>query len=184
MNEKIEKFLEFNGKKIMFAGNDGIWWIAIRPICEALGVQYVRNFKNLKDHKILSQPLSEQTMVAADGKLRKMVCLPEFYVYGWLMGIQSEAEGLVEYQWECYQVLFEHFHGAITGRKELIKTKAKNSVLIDSLKNKVFATDEAIQLAAAERQQKAIDRNLKQLDIKEYNEELDLFKQNIENQPG
>jgi len=122
-------------------------------------------------------------MVAAEGKLRKMTCLPEFFVYGWLMGIQSEAPGLAAYKWECYRILFEHFHGAITGRKELIKTKAQNSVLIDSLKNKVFATDEAIKLAEAERKQKAIDKNLKQLDIEQFNEELDLFKQNIENSP-
>ena len=184
MSEKVEKFLEFNGKKIMFLGKDGIWWIAIRPLCESLNVNYNRQFQNLKKHKILCQLFAEQQMVAADGKFRKMVSLPEFAIYGWLFQIESEAEGLVEYQWECYSVLFEHFHGAITGRKELIKTKAKNSVLIDSLKNKVFASDEAIKLAAAERQQKAIDRNLKQLDMEQYNQELDLFKQNIENQPG
>lgn len=100
------------------------------------------------------------------------------------MGIQSDAPGLAAYKWECYRVLFEHFHGTITGRKELIKTKVANSVLIDSLKNKVFASDEAQQLEKLERQQKAIDRGLRQLDIEQFNEELDLFKQNIENQPG
>ena len=183
MNEKVEKFLEFNGRKIMFLGKDGIWWIALKPLCEALNINYDRQYRNLKKHRILGQLCADLHMVAADGKSRKMVSLPEFAIYGWLFQIESSAEGLIEYQWECYQVLFEHFHGAITGRKELIKTKAQNSVLIDSLKNKVFATDEAIKLAEAERKQKAIDKNLKQLDIEQFNEELDLFKQNIENSP-
>ena len=168
---------------IHFLSVDGQYWIAIKPICRALGVDYIQQWKNLKEDQILSLPLCVHTMVAAEGKLRKMTCLPEFFVYGWLMGIQSEAPGLAAYKWECYRILFEHFHGAITGRKELIKTKAQNSVLIDSLKNKVFATDEAIKLAEAERKQKAIDKNLKQLDIEQFNEELDLFKQNIENSP-
>jgi hypothetical protein len=184
MSVKVEKFLEFNGKKIIFLGKDGTYWIAIRPICEALGVQYVRNFKNIKEDAVLCQPLSVQTMVAADGKLRKMTCLPEFFVYGWLMGIQSDAPGLANYKWECYRVLFEHFHGAITGRKELIKQKAANSIMIDTLKNKVFATEEAQRLEKLERQQKVIDRNLRQLDHDQFDEELALFKQNIEENPN
>lgn len=44
MSEKVEKFLEFNGKTIVLLAKDGIWWIAIRPVCEALGVQYVRDY--------------------------------------------------------------------------------------------------------------------------------------------
>ena len=183
MKQEIKKFLEFNGKLIHFLSVDGQYWIAIKPICRALGVDYIQQFKNLKADTILSPVLCKHTMQAPDNQLRNYLCLPEFFVYGWIMGIQSEAPGLAAYKWECYRILFEHFHGAITGRKELIKTKAQNSVLIDSLKNKVFATDEAIKLAEAERKQKAIDKNLKQLDIEQFNEELDLFKQNIENSP-
>ena len=184
MNAKLEKFLEFNGKKLVFLANDGMYWIAIRPFCEALNVNYNRQFQNLKKNRILGQLFAEQQMVAADGKVRKMVSLPEFAIYGWLFQIESAAEGLEEFQWECYRVLFEHFHGAITGRKELIKQKAANSMMIDSLKNKVFATEEAQRLEKLERQQKAIDRNLRQLDHEQFDEELALFKQNIEDNPS
>ncbi len=41
-----QKFLEFNGKNIIFLNVDGTYWIALKPICEALGVDYVRCFKN------------------------------------------------------------------------------------------------------------------------------------------
>ena len=74
---KQEYFLSFNGKAIYFKENQNEYWIAIKPICEALNVDYIRAYKNLTKDELLSQLLSEQTMVGADDKKRKMVCLPE-----------------------------------------------------------------------------------------------------------
>ncbi|MDP3641778.1 MAG: phage antirepressor N-terminal domain-containing protein [Bacteroidota bacterium] len=130
MNENTGKFLKFNGKRIVMLGKNGTWWIAIKPICEALGVNYNRQFQNLKNNRILNQLFAEQQMVAADDKLRKMVCLPEFAIYGWIFQIESNAPGLEDFQWECYHVLYEHFHGSITGRKELLSEKVKAQVEI------------------------------------------------------
>lgn len=39
-----EKFLQFNGKTIYFQSYDGQFWIAIKPICEILNVNYNRSF--------------------------------------------------------------------------------------------------------------------------------------------
>ncbi|MEM8568318.1 MAG: hypothetical protein AAGF85_17790 [Bacteroidota bacterium] len=36
--KKHSKFLEFNGKTIVFLAIDGEYWIALRHICEALNV--------------------------------------------------------------------------------------------------------------------------------------------------
>jgi hypothetical protein len=60
MKQSIKKFLEFNGKDILFFYIDGQYWVSLKPICEALNVQWVRQFKNLKEHKILGQLLSNQ----------------------------------------------------------------------------------------------------------------------------
>ncbi|MBW7868873.1 MAG: hypothetical protein H3C31_11160 [Brumimicrobium sp.] len=59
---KHTKFLQFNGKNIIFLNVDGTYWVAIKPICEALNVDYIRQFKNLKEGKILAPALSKQTM--------------------------------------------------------------------------------------------------------------------------
>ena len=75
MNKKVEKFLEFNGKRIVMLGKDGVWWIAIKPICQALGVDYERQRKNLSKSKIMAQLPSEQAVVAADGKVRNMTTI-------------------------------------------------------------------------------------------------------------
>lgn len=124
MKDSIKKFLEFNGRKVFFLNADGQWWIAIKPICEALGVDYEAQRKRLKRDSILGQLPSEQTVVAADGKPRMMVCLPEQYIYGWLFTIDSSNEALGEYKRKCYDLLFSHFHGTITNRVEAIRERA------------------------------------------------------------
>jgi hypothetical protein len=176
MNRKVEKFLSFNGKTIVLLCKDGMWWIAIKPVCEALGVDYEAQRKAIYKNKILSRLPFEQTVVAADGKLRKMICLPEYAIYGWIFGIESKSEGLEEYQWLCYQVLYQHLYGTITGRKELIRQKAMNSMTIDRLKNKVFVFPEVQELEKLEKKQKMIDRSLRQMDDDLFDQELNLFK--------
>ena len=46
--KKHEKFLEFNGKNIVFVNVDGTYWIALRPILDALNMAASRSLKNLK----------------------------------------------------------------------------------------------------------------------------------------
>ncbi len=176
MSTKLEKSLTFKGTTIVLLEENGTWWIAIKPICEALGINYDRQYKNLKKNKFLGQLYAEQHTVAADGKLRNMICLPEFFIYGWLFQLKTNVPGLEQYQWECYKVLHQHFHGTITGRKELIKEKADSLMKIDGLKCKVFASTEAKELEALDRQRRAIDRKLKKLDKDQLEKELILFK--------
>jgi len=174
MKKEIKKFLEFNGKSIHFLAVDGQYWIAIKPICEALNVDYIRQFKNLQDDKILGLLLSEQTMVAADGKLRKMTSLPEFYIYGWIFQIQSDSEELAAYKWECYRILYEFFHGSITGRKELLSQKARLQLEIDKCFN-TLQPEVALQLDKAKSQLTSINNKLRILDQEVMEEEKTLF---------
>jgi len=133
MKKELKKFLEFNGKRIYFLAVDGIYWIAIKPICEALGVDYVAQYKNIKEDNILKAALSNQTMQDGKDQMRNWACLPEFFVYGWIFRIQSNSEGLDEYQWKCYELLYNYFHGAITERENLLKVKTKAEIEIEEL---------------------------------------------------
>lgn len=171
---ETNKFLEFNGRTIFFVAADGQYWIALKPICEALGVDFERQRKNLHNDEILSQLPSEQTVVAADGKLRKMLCLPEFYVYGWIFQIQSSSPELLKYKWECYRVLYNHFHGSITGRKELLSAKAKAQVEIDEVMN-TLTPENALKLQKAQKNLNKTNYKLRSLDGEAIEEERDLF---------
>jgi len=176
---KSNKFLQFNGKTIFFQNVEGEFWIAIKPICEALNLEYTRQFKNVKEDDILGQLLAEQPMVGADNKLRKMSCLPEKFIYGWLFSINSQSPELREYKKECYEILFNYFHGSITGRKELLKQKVEVDVEISHAENKLLESEEYKTLLKYKKLQSDISKSLKNNDQKATAEIKDLF--NYEN---
>jgi len=176
MKTDSKKFLEFNGQTVFFVAVDGQYWIALKPICEALNVDFEAQRKNLKEDEILAQLPSEQTVVAADGKLRKMLCLPEFNIYGWIFQIQSASPELLKYKWECYGVLFDYFHGAITGRKNLLVQKAKAQADIDGIMNRLDPLD-AITIERASKVINQVNTKLRALDNDVMQEERNLFTQ-------
>ena len=47
MKKDIKKFLEFNGKSIHFLSAGGEYWIALKPICEVLEVDYSSQLTNI-----------------------------------------------------------------------------------------------------------------------------------------
>lgn len=176
MNESSKKFLEFNGTNIYFIAADGQFWVALKPICEALGVNWNRQYQNLKNNDFLKAVYAQQQMQAPDNQLRNYVALPEFYVYGWIMEIQSSSPELLKYKWECYRILYEHFHGAITGRKSLLRQKAEAQNTIDRILAKLDTGD----LAQIERERKRINKvngTLRTLDAEIIEEQRDLFSQ-------
>ena len=176
MKQSVSKFLEFNGKTLAFLAVDGQYWIALKPICEALGVNWARQHTNLLADPIFGQLYAEQHMVGADGKSRKMISLPEKWVYGWLTSIQSASPELNQYKKLCYEVLADYFHGSITGRKELLITKAKAQAVIDAA-IRTLTPGTALRLEKATKQIKQVNAKLRQLDSELLKEERDLFSQ-------
>jgi prophage antirepressor-like protein len=163
--QTITKFLEFNGKRINILLADGNWYVAIKPICESLKVDYIRAFKNANEDEILSQLLSEQTMVAADGRLRKMTCLPEKFIYGWIFSLRSESEELKKYRLICYEVLYEHFHGQITYRANALSHKSEIRERKAAIKAQLAETDLYKEYLELDKKEKVCNRRLDSLDI-------------------
>lgn len=175
MEKQTDKFLEFNGKVIYFLAKDGQYWIAIKPICESLGVNYNRQQKNLRKHAVFSQLCAKQHMTGADGKLYKMISLPEQFIYGWLFTINSDNAALANYQRECCQILFQHFHGKITSRETLIGKKTKTQLEYEALVARIKTTDEGQRMFELERTIRACNTALKDLDKEIQLNQLPLF---------
>lgn len=74
----------------IMAGNDPKKLVPIKPICEALGIDYARQFQKLKDDEDLGPIIGLTPTVAADGKIREMVCLPMEFIFGWLFTINPK----------------------------------------------------------------------------------------------
>lgn len=122
MNQQDVKFLLFNEQNIVYTRIKGVYWIGLKSICEALKVNYNRQFQNLQTDPILGSAFAKQQMqVPGDNQKREYVCLPEEYIYGWIFSLRSDSPELLEYKRECYHLLYQHFHGVITRRMELYK---------------------------------------------------------------
>jgi len=164
MDNSIKNFLEFNGRNIYTLSSDGVSYVALKPICESLGVNWQAAHKRLLDDKILVQLSSEQTIVAADNKLRKMTCLPERYVYGWLFSLNSQSEELEAYKLKCYDLLYNHFHGAMTARLSELRVKTEAEIRVEQLETALLESPQYLELEAAKAKIKSQSKILKKLD--------------------
>lgn len=172
---KSEKFLKFNEKSIYFQSYDGQFWIAIKPICDALNIDYSRQLRTIKSDDILSELWSLQTMVGADNKIREMASLPEMYIYGWIFSVQSQSAELKEYKKDCYNILFNYFHGTITGRKNLLKEKVQVNFELAEAENQLAENEAFIKIQNLKKKQTTINGRLKSNDNQAMKEVIDLF---------
>ena len=105
---------KINGTEIVVVEN-GDKKVPVKPICDALGVDYPTQFTRLKSDPFLSSTIGLSPMVGADGKDREMVTIPFRYVFGWLFRIDSRnvkeeaREAVLKYQVQCYDALYNHF---------------------------------------------------------------------------
>ncbi len=129
--------INVNGKEIEMTYADGRWWIAIKPLCEVLNVDFVRQRKNINDDEIFSQLRSIKPSTGADGKRYEMLCLPEKIIYGWLFNVQSESAELKLYKLECYYALYNYFHGGQSKRNVVLKETTLIDLEIEEAKKEV-----------------------------------------------
>lgn len=105
-----------NGVEILASPvKDGL--VAIKPICEILGIAFERQFTKVKEDPRFRSTVTLRVMVGADGKRREMVCLPTKKFFGWLYTInpanvkESAKENLIKYQEDCEDAIYEYFFG-------------------------------------------------------------------------
>lgn len=114
------ELIKFDTASIEVAVFDGKPWVALKPICDALGLDWPTQRVTIKNDPVLSSTVGEFPTVAADGKPREMISLPLDFLNGWLFKINAnrykgERRALIiKYQKECYRVLARHFLGAAT----------------------------------------------------------------------
>ena len=89
----------------------GIEYVAIRPICTALNINYKAQHKRISNDDLLSHLLSKQKTTGADEKRREMLCLPVIFVFGWIFSINSTSQNLNQYKLGCIWALYDHFYG-------------------------------------------------------------------------
>jgi hypothetical protein len=139
---------------------DGFDWIAIKPICAAIGVDHDSQRTKLRNNPQFN--CGDITAVGFDGKSRQMVCLPLRQVTSWLTMInankvKAEARGpLLSFQEGCQDVLTAAVFGTASGA-EVAELKRR----IDSVSTQI--TEFAIALAHEKRMRLAAEEKLEQV---------------------
>jgi len=111
MNTKI--ITRVNNVDIVSTSDEQL--VAIKPICEALGITDRPQREKISSHPILSSVGTLSILTGKDGKEYEMFCLPFKYIFGWLFTInpnnvdESARPNLIRFQEECYEALYRYF---------------------------------------------------------------------------
>lgn len=177
MKTNKQKFLNFGNHSIFYLLEKGTWWLAAKPISEALGVDWKNQHRKIKGDPILSQ-VAELKLIYIDGDQgRSMLCLPEKFVYGWIFKMESSSPQLLQYQWKCYELLYDHFNGTLIERQQILEERSINKEEIKLLKGRIETTDDFRRLKELEKQQKSFTTRLNTLDKNLVAQQGDLFQQ-------
>lgn len=115
--------------------------VAVKPICEILGVDFSAQLQRIKNDEILGSVVGLSTTTGADGKQYEMQTIPFKFVFGWLFTINPKnvapeaKEPVIRFKLECYDALYNHF----TRFAEFVQQKQKlieeQLVIVEEAKN-------------------------------------------------
>lgn len=102
--QSVRATVNFYGNPLtVITAADGQRLVAMRPICEAIGLDSDAQLKRIKRNPVLSKGSVIMTVPSAGGD-QSMVCLPVDYLNGWLFGITaSQVKPEIRQRLEDYQ---------------------------------------------------------------------------------
>ena len=109
--------VEFAGATLYIINQDGIPFTPMKPICEAMGLDWAGQFTKLKANS--ARWGIEEISIPSNGGEQSMSCLPLRKLPGWMMTIHPNKvkdaavrERIVRYQNECDDVLWDYWNKA------------------------------------------------------------------------
>jgi hypothetical protein len=105
--------VKFLGANLYASRVNGVPYVAIEPICDALSIQWMPQYRRIKSHPVLSTGM-RRLLLPSGGQ--PVVCLPLAQLNGWLFGVTERQlpdnallPKLIEYQCRCFDALLWHF---------------------------------------------------------------------------
>ena len=112
------ELISFHNHPLVTVEKNGKVYVAMKPIAEAIGLHWEGQRQLLKRDAVLSTcTCMIKVQVAGDIQSRPMVFLELPKLNGWLFKIDASRlkpevkNTVIQYQLECYDVLYHHFHG-------------------------------------------------------------------------
>ena len=141
--------ISFHGQTVPVFTRNQTHYVAMKPICENIGLQWEAQLKRIQRNAILNTAMSMMDTPTNGGK-QKTACLPLDYLNGWLFGVDARRvkpeirERLLTYQRECFRVLNNHFNQP----KQTIKLPAPANADILATRAEMHSILNAIQAAS------------------------------------
>lgn len=106
--------IQFHDQTLIAALVEGVPHVAMKPICENIGLKWNGQMERIKRHPVMSQGI-RVIRIPSNGGEQQMLMLPLDYLNGWLFGVDASRvkpeikPRLLDYQRECFKVLAKHF---------------------------------------------------------------------------
>ena len=106
--------VQFHGQPIITAMVSGAAYVAMKQVVENIGMDWAAQFVKLRSQKDKFN-CCDIAMVAADGKIRNLLCIPLRKLNGWLFSINPAKvradiqDKLIAYQEECFTALYDYW---------------------------------------------------------------------------
>lgn len=129
--------VEFHGHDLVTTTIDGEPHVALRPICEAIGLDWQGQHARITRHPVLGSVVSMTKTTGGDGKRYEMACMPIKMLNGWLFGVDASRvrpevqESLVRYQRECFDVLAAYWQQGAATNPRMNKMGAETRLRLD-----------------------------------------------------
>lgn len=134
-NQISTQIISFNNQSLITVEQNGNHYVAMKPICENIGLAWEPQVLRIKRDEVLSQGMIVM-IIPTNGGNQNMICLPIEYLNGWLFGIDINRckpeirDTLIKYKKECYQALHDYWFNGKAERKTTVddRTGLRNAV--------------------------------------------------------
>ncbi|ECD4285969.1 hypothetical protein E0X61_08595 [Salmonella enterica subsp. enterica serovar Potsdam] len=132
----------FHGAELYVVNHNGEPYAPMKPIVEGMGMDWASQFTKMKQR--FKSTVVEITMVAGDGKSRKMICLALRKLAAWLNTISPNKvkpeirDRVICYQEECDDVLYEYWAKGETVNPRKAETTADDRTPLRGLVNRIM----------------------------------------------
>ena len=134
-NQISTQTISFNNQSLINVEQNGNHYVAMKPICENIGLAWEPQVLRIKRDEVLSQGMIVM-IIPTNGGNQNMICLPIEYLNGWLFGIDINRckpeirDTLIKYKKECYQALHDYWFNGKAERKTTVddRTGLRNAV--------------------------------------------------------
>ena len=135
-NQISTQTISFNNQSLITVEQNGNHYVAMKPICENIGIQWESQYNRIRRDDVLNSVIFIMNMTGSDSKNYQMICLPIEYLNGWLFGIDINRckpeirDTLIKYKKECYQALHDYWFKGKAERKTTVddRTGLRNAV--------------------------------------------------------